>query len=520
MKTRSLVPFALLAALACSTPPKPPPPTEPQTAEPAPAPAQPPAAEAPAIDRSRPPEVGSTPPLDLPAQRHFTLANGLRVRLVEQRRLPIVALHLVVDAGAARDPEGLAGVASFTASMLTEGTRTRTGVEISDQVGFLGASLHADAGPDAASLDGAVLAEHLPTFVELFADVARNPAFRPADFERVQDLRRVGLLQQRDSPREVARRSFVPMFWGNHPYGHIPLGSEASLARTRRAHLIRFHERLWRPANAQLVVVGDVTEAELRPLLEKTLGSWPAGQVAPPLPRRAPASPHKTVLIDKPGASQSYLLLGMPGVERRSDDYVTVSVLREVLGGGMTSRLYQKLREEKGYTYGINAGADARRLAGANLVAGSVEAQFTGPALTDVMDVLERLRAEPIPPDELAEAKEGIARSLPAMFSTVSGIAGQVGSLAVHGLPDDYWDDFARRVREVSAADVQRVAQKYLDVRRVTLVVVGPKPVVQEQLAAAPIGKLEVDRVREAPLPRKPRPPRVPAVPGSGAMVH
>ena len=504
----------LLAALACSRPPKPPPPTAPQ-AEPAPAPA-PPAAEAPPIDRSTPPELGPTPTLDLPAQRHFTLGNGLRVRLVEQHRLPIVALSLLVDAGFARDPEGLAGVASFTADMLTEGTKTRTATQISDQVGFLGASLGANAGPDAATLDGGCLAEHLPAFLEIYADVARNPSFPAADFERVQDTRRVALLQERDEPQELARRAFAQVFWGNHPYGHTPLGTEASLARTRRADLARFHARYWHPANAQLVVVGDVTEAELQPLLERALGSWPAGTAAAPLPRREPASPKRTVLIDKPGATQSYLVVGTPGLERRSDDYVAATVMYEVLGGGMTSRLYQTLREKKGYTYGIGARGEARRLAGASLVGGFAEAPFTGPALTDLVAELERMRKEPVPPEELSEAKEGIVRSLPAMFSSVRGIASRVGVLAVHGLPDDYWNDFGSAVREVTAADVQRVAAKYLDPKRLTLVLVGPKEVVEPQLGSAPVGKLEIQRVREPNLPRKPRPtpPRAPAVTG------
>ena len=512
--TRLAALAAAVALFSCSHP-RPPKPTEPQgpaadapRTEPSPAP--PAATAAPAVDRSQPPALGPNPPLALPAQRHFTLANGLRVRLVEQRRLPIVAFDLVVDAGAARDPADLPGLASFTADMLTEGTKSRTATQLSDALGFLGASINAAAAPDSAHLGGATLSEHLPAFLELFADVARNPAFPPADFERVQDERRVTLLQQRDQPAMVASRAFVSLFWGNHPYGHPLLGTEAAVERTRRRDLARFHAQYWVPANAELVVVGDVSEADLRPLLEKTLGPWAKGKAAAPLPPRAPAAPHRTLLIDKPGAPQSYLALGLPGLDRRSEDYVEATVLFEVLGGGMSSRLFRKLREEKGYTYGVGAGADARRLAGASVVRGSVKAEVTGAALQDLLGELQRMRDEPVPAEELAEAKNGIVRSLPGRFSSVGGIAGQLAVLAVHGLPDDYWGTYAREVEQVTPADVQRVARKYLDPQRLTLVVVGARGVVEPQLASVPVGKVELDRTRNPLLPRKPavKPPR------------
>jgi len=499
---------ALLLALACATP-RPPPPAAPQAApEPsasAPRAEPPPAAPLPApdVDRSQPPPLGPNPPLTLPDQHHLSLRNGLRVRVVEDHRLPIVALDLVVDAGASRDPAPLPGLASFTAAMLSEGTRTRTATEISDQVGYLGASLSAAAGPDAASLTGNCLSQHLPAFLEIFADVAQNPSFSSPDFERVLDERRVILLQQRDQPSVVALKAFATTFWGKHPYGHPIIGTEAALSRMRPADLVRFHDRLWRPANAELVVVGDVTEAGLRPLLERTLGPWKPGRRAPPLAQQGPAAPHRTVLIEKPGASQAFLALGAPGLDRRSPDYVAATVMFEVLGGGSSSRLFRTLREEKGYTYGIGAGADARRLGGGSVVRGSVKAEVTGAALKDLLFELSRMRDEPVPEEELTEAKDGIVRSLPADFAMVSEIAGHLGELATDGLPDDYWNTYAQEVEQVTAADVQRMARKYLDLDRLTLVMVGPAQVAP-QLSSLPIGPLQVVHPTNPPLPRKP----------------
>jgi predicted Zn-dependent peptidase len=512
---------AALAVLACRSVPAPRP-AEPQApaAEATPAPAAPSAqAEEPAapdVDRTRPPPLGPSPQLTLPAERHFSLANGLKVRLVEQHRLPIVALDLVVDAGAARDPAGLAGIATFTADMVTEGTRSRTATQISDQVGFLGASLDAGAGPDSATLAGGCLSDKLPAFLELFADVAQHPVFPRADFERVQDERRVTLLQQLDQPRILAQRAFIPVFWGKHPYGHTLLGTEATLARTRRQDLQAFHDRYWVPANAELVVVGDVTEGQLRPLLEKALGAWTRGRAAPPLTPQGPVAPHRALLIDKPGASQSYVFLGAPGLDRRSDDYVAASVLFQVLGGGMNSRLFRTLREEKGYTYGMGAFPDARRLAGASVVGGSVKSEVTGAALKDLFLELGKLRDEPVPGDELDEAKQAIVRGLPSDFATLGQTAGQLATLVVHGLPDGYWNTYAQAVQQITAADVQRVAQKYLDPERMTLVMVGARSVVAPQLGAVPLGPLQVERISTPLLPRKPARPKAPPT-GAGA---
>ncbi|HEY6006094.1 MAG TPA: pitrilysin family protein, partial [Anaeromyxobacter sp.] len=449
------------------------------------------------------PEKGAPPELRLPAQKHFALANGLKVRLVEYRRLPIVALDLVADAGGSRDPEARPGLASFTAGMLTEGTKTRTATQISDEAGFLGAHLAASAGTDAASLGGSTLSKHLPRFLALFADVAMSPAFRKADFERVQDERLVTLLQQRDQPQALASRRFGPVFWGKHPYGHYLLGTEEAVRTMRPKDLAAFHDRHWRPSNAELVVVGDVSEAELRPLLEKTLGSWKAGTSAPPLAAAGPSAPKRTILLEKPDAPQAYLLLGMPGLKRSSEAYVPSTVAFQVLGGGMSSRLFRNLREEKGYTYGIYARGDARRLAGASFIVGSVRADVTGAALKELLREIDRVREEPVSEDELNEAKSALVLGLPADFATAGAIAGRLADLSVQGLPDDYWNRYADEVEKVTAEDVRRFAQSGLDPSRLTIVVVANPEVVKPQLAGLPIGPLEV----EVPPPPVAKPP-------------
>jgi zinc protease len=519
---RSLV---LALAIGCAGPaaekPRPAAPPASQAATVAPAAGA--GAEAPAQagpDRSRVPPAGPPPELRVPVQEHFVLSNGLAVRLVEYHRLPIVALDLVVDAGGAHDPPDRPGLASMTADMMNEGTRTRSATRISDEIGFIGGSLDAVAAFDSASLVGASLSRHLPKLVDLLADVAMNPTFPAKDFRRVQDERLVALLQQRDQPAAIAARTFAEVFWGRHPYGHWLAGTEPSVKGMRPADLARFHARHWTPAGAELVVVGDVDEAALRALLEPTLGRWRgAGPAARPSRPAPPPGVLRTVLLEKKGAPQAFLTFGMPGIPRSSPDFVATEVAFQVLGGGTSSRLFRDLREKKGYTYGIGARADARRLGGSSLVGGSVKAQNTGEAIRDVLDELRRLREEPVPAEELRDAKNAIVLGMPAGFATAGGIAEHLAELAVYGLPDDYWTRYATEVRAVTAEDVQRVARGALDPSRLTLVVVGDAGVVRPQLAGLPIGSAEL---RPAPGPR-PVPPRRSGgarPPAAGAGAH
>jgi len=443
-------------------------------------------------DRARIPARGPPPALAVPAQKHFRLENGLRVRLVEYHRLPIVALNLVLDAGAAHDPADQPGLASFTAAMVTEGTKTRSATRLSDELGFIGAHLSAGASFDAASVAGATLSRHLEKLLELMADVTASPAFPQEDFARVQDQRKVALVQQRDSPGAVASKAFTEVFWSGHPYGHWGMGSEASLQAMKPADLARFHAAHWRPGSAELVVVGDVSEAELRRMLAKDFAAWPAG-VDPAAARAGPlAAARRTIVLSKADAPQAFLMMGMPGLTRASPDFAAAQVAFQVLGGGSASRLFRNLREKHGYTYGVYAREEARKLGGTSYLVGSVRAEVTGDAIRELLSEVESLRKDPVPEGELADARDALVLSLPADFATAAGIAGKLADAAVHGLPDDYWDRYVAQVRQVTAADVQRVARQYLDPSRLLTVMVADPAVVKAQLGGLPLGPVEV----------------------------
>ncbi len=495
MRTRALFATILLACACAGAQPKP-----------AAVASAPPAAQSPspaAADRSQVPVPGPAPALKVPPQAHFQLASGLKVRLVEQHELPIVALHLVVDAGAVYDPKDRPGLASFTAAMMTEGTKKRSATRISDDLGFIGASLGASAGFDSASLSGRVLSSHLDRLLEILADVLVNPSFPRGDFERVQDQRIVSLLQQRDIPGAVAAKAFTALYWGDHPYGHWLQGTEAAVKATRREDLARFHAARWRPNVSELVVVGDVSPQDLRPKLEKALAAW-KGRAPPEPPAMAARPPRlRTLLLAKRGAPQAYVMMGMPGLRRSSPDYVAAEVAFQVLGGGTASRLFRDLREKHGYTYGIYARAEARKLGGASVIVGSVKADSTGAALRALLQEVAYLRQKPVPDDELEVARNALLLSLPADFAVAAGIAGKLAEEVVHGLPDDYWDAYAAQVRRVSAEDVRRVAEKYLDVSKLTTVMVCEAAQVEPQLEGLPLGEIEVRRAAPASPARK-----------------
>jgi predicted Zn-dependent peptidase len=442
-------------------------------------------------DRSRVPELGPPPALAIPAVTRFVLGNGLRVRLVEYHRLPLVALNLVVDAGAVHDPADRPGLAAFTAAMLTEGTTSRDATRISDDLAAIGAHLSAASGFDAAQLSGSALSRNLDGLLDLFADVVQNPAFAPADLSRVRDQRLVSLRQQRDQPSAVAAKVFAQIHWGSHPYGHWTLGTEESLEAVGRGELAAFHGRRWRPGNAELVVVGDVTRAEVEPRLTRALAGWTGA--APGRPAFPPPAPPRarTVLIEKKGAPQTFLILGTPGFARSDPDFPAAAVAFQILGGGQASRLFRHLREEKGYTYGMGARPEARRLGGTGVVGGSVKADQTGVALRALLGELEEIRERPVTAEELQTAKDGIILGLPSDFATSGAIAGKLAEAVVYGLPDDYWPRYADAVRRVTAEDVRRTARAWLDTSRITAVMVGDTAVVRPQLAGLPLAPAE-----------------------------
>jgi predicted Zn-dependent peptidase len=451
-----------------------------------------------APDRTKPPELGPAPALTLPPVTRHTLSNGLTVLVLEKHQVPLVQVNLVVKAGSAMDPDDRPGLASMTAAMLDEGAGTRSALELADAVDLLGASLSVSAEQHITTVALHTPAAQLDSALALLADVALRPAFPAEELERQRRERLTALAQQHDEPRAVAQVLFARTVFGTtHPYGRRTFGTEPSLRALTADDLRRFHGTWFRPSNAALIVVGDVTADRMLPKLEAAFGKWAAGAV--PTPRwveAAQVARREVVLADKPGAAQTEVIIGRVGVPRSTADYFPLIVMNTALGGSFTSRLNQNLREEKQYTYGASSRFQYDRLAGPFAASASVQTAVTDKALVEFMKELTRIR-DGLTAEELTRAKNFVALRFPERFQSVQTVARGLGDLVAYDLPLDYYNQYMQRILAVSAADVQRVARQYIDPQRVVVVLVGDRSKIEAGVRALRLGPMRTLTIDE-----------------------
>jgi zinc protease len=443
--------------------------------------------------RAAQPAPAAASSLALPVPQRFTLPNGLTVLLLEQHKLPVIAANLYVLRGSEANPAQLPGLASFTADMLDEGTTTRSALKLADDVAQIGATLGAGSSSDTSSVSIAALRRNADAAFDLLADVAQRPAFADAEIERLRNERITTLLQQRDDPRALAARVFNRVVYGPaHPYGYIELGTDASLKAITRADLEQFWKAGYVPGNAALVVSGDITADDLRQLAERHFGKWAGVATDVQLPGAPVAAGRMVIVVDKPGAPQTALRIGQVGVPRSNPDYVPLEVMNTDLGGLFSSRINMNLREQHGYTYGAKSYFAYRRGPGPFYVGTSVRADATAPAVREIFNELERMRATTVTEDELRLARDSFARSLPGLFETTADSVGSVGQIYIYGLPLDYYGTLPASIDKVGAADVQRVAQQYLAPERMAVVAVGDRKLIAPGLVSLKLGPVEL----------------------------
>jgi zinc protease len=432
------------------------------------------------------PKPKADPKMTLPRIQRRKLSNGLEVLIVEQHELPVVNMNLVIKSGAAADPADRAGLASLAADMLDEGTKTRSSLDISNQLSSIGARLFTGASWDSSNVNLLTLTRHLDRALDIFSDVLLNPSFPDNDLSRLRAQRQVGLQQRRDEANSIAGSVYSSLLYGrNHPYGHPQNGDEASIKATTGADVRGFYETYYRPNNAALIVAGDVTPATIIPQLEKALGAWKPANV-PAVNVSAPGQnlgKTRIYLVDRPGAAQSVIQIGQVGVARATPDYFPLLVMNSMLGGAFISRINLNLREDKGYTYGARTGFDYRRGAGPFTASAGVQTAVTKESVYEFMKELRGIRGEiPVTQKELDYQKQAIIRGYPRGFETPEQIARQLSALVLYDLPDDYFNNYLARVQAVSLTDVQRVAQKYLDPDHMAILVVGDRKVIEPGL--------------------------------------
>jgi len=452
-----------------------------------------------ALDRAKPPAPGKTPDLRVPTWTKGALPDGADLIVSEKHDLPLVSFSLTFLGGANQfEPADKTGVASLTAAMMSEGTKSKDGEALSNALQLLGTSVSTTVSGESGSMSFVSTTDKLPQTLDIVADMLLNSSF-PADaLERLRAQRLVALTQARAQPGAIAGRVFPKVLYGNaHPYGRV--ATEASLKAITRDDVVAFHSQYFQPGRALVTVVGDVTAAGVKPVIEKALAAWPKAGARPAFTYPAPPQVQKTTifLVDRPGAAQSTFAIGHPGPPRNTPDYYALQVMNTMLGGMFQSRLNANIREEKGYSYGVTSNFAFGKGPGAFRTGGDIVGDKTDVALVEFMKELRGILGErPVTDEELNTAKESLIQRLPATFASVSAINNALTSLWSQGLPDDYFQQYSKAIAAVTKADVLRVAKKYIEIDRLAIVIVGDRASIEAPLKAkniAPIAYLDIE---------------------------
>ncbi len=451
------------------------------------------------LDRSKQPPLGKVPELRVPTWTRSKLANGTELVVSEKHDLPLVSFSITFLGGGNQfEPAEKQGVAGLTAAMMSEGTKTRTGDDLSNALQLLGTNVSVGVGSESGSISFVSTTARFADTLGILADMLVNSTFPPEALERLRAQRLVALEQAKAQPGSIASRVFPRVLYGDaHPFGQMP--TEQTTKAITRADVVDFHQRFFKPGRALITVVGDVTPAAIRPVIERGLASWAPGGERPTFSYPAlPTARSTTIyLVDKPGSAQSIFALGLPGPPRSTPDYYSLQVMNTILGGMFQARLNANIREEKGYSYGVSSGFGFGKGPGPFRTGGDIVGDKSDAALIEFMKELRGiLGARPVTDEELRTAKESLVQRLPGTFASVTAINGAIAGLWLQSLPDNYYQQYTKSVAAVTAEDVVRVAKKYIDLDHLAIVIVGDRKAIEEALrktAVAPIAFLDIE---------------------------
>ena len=452
-----------------------------------------------AFDRKKLPAPGKPPTLRVPAWTKGTLANGADLIVSEKHDLPLVSFSITFLGGADQfEAAGKQGTASLTAAMLSEGTKTRNAEALSNALQLLGTSIFASAGGESGSIGFVSTTAKFPATLDILVDMLVNSVFPAEALERLRGQRIVALTQARAQPGAIAARVFPRVLYGtDHPYGRVV--TEESIKSVTRDDVVAFHKTYFQPGRALVTVVGDVTSSGVKPIIERAVVAWPKGGTRPAFTYPAVPSTRATTifLVDKPGAAQSTFAIGRPGPPRSTPDFFPLQVMNTMLGGMFQSRLNANIREEKGYSYGVSSNFQYGKGPGPFRTGGDIVTEKSDAALLEFMKELRGIQgARPVTDEELATAKESLIQRLPGTFASVSAINSALTNLWAQGLPDDYYQQYAKSIGAVSKEDIVRVAKQYLDLDHLAIVIVGDRATIEEPLkktGVAPIVQLDIE---------------------------
>jgi zinc protease len=440
------------------------------------------------------PTPGAPRAYAFPQFETHTLPNGLRVVIAPVRKLPIVTVLALVDAGSVSDPAEREGVAQLTASLLTEGTGDLSGAALADLTESMGSSLDAGADWDSSVVKLTTLAHRLEAALALLARVLTEPSLSEGEFQRLRTERLADLLQQRSEPRSLADETMSQVLYSDAArYSKPDGGTERSVRALGVEHVRSFYRARYSPHATTVVIAGDVSVTTGMALVAQMLGDWRgAPLVLPAAPDAVLSQGRRVHIVAKADAPQTELRVGHVGLPRLNDDYFPLVLCNAILGGLFSSRLNLNLREEHAYTYGAHSGFDWRRWAGPFSMDAAVQSDVTAAAVSEILKEFDRIRAEPVRESELSLAQSYLDGVFPIRFETTGSIASALAVQAIHGLPADYYDTYRARIRAVTAADILRVAQTHLDPAQLQIVAVGDPAAIAAPLEALAFGPLRV----------------------------
>jgi zinc protease len=410
-------------------------------------------------------------PLDV---KRKVLDNGLILLISERHNLPVVKVSLGINAGNLMEPAEKAGLSSLVASLLTDGTTSRTAEQISESIEFVGGSIGASGGGDYNSASLSVLKKDIALGFELLSDIILHPVFPEDEFEKKKQRVKGSLRAREEDPDFLASREFTKTLFGDHPYGRLISGTAETIDNIKREDLVEFHSTYYVPENSVMSVVGDIEPEEVEKLLDTYFSKWDTKKsMNTSLPHLEANRKKQTIKIDK-DLTQATVRLGHVGVSRDNPDYYAISVMNYILGGGgFASRLMQNVREEKGLVYDISSYFNADRLGGSFQLTFQTKNESANVAIEEVLEEIKKIRNNPVTDRELADAKAFLTGSFPMRIETSSRIANFLVAVEFYDLGVGYIDDYPVFINNVSKDDVLRVAKKYLDPEQFILVVVA-----------------------------------------------
>lgn len=446
----------------------------------------------------RPPRPLVARGVDFPPYQMRTLANGLQVVVVSHHEQPSVSLRLLIKAGASHDPADKPGVASMTAGLLDQGTSSKKAQEIATAIESVGGGIGVGAGNDLTFVNAVVLKNDLTLALDLVSDIVRNPAFSQEELDRIRPQLLSSMQVSYDDADYIADVVFDRLVYGFHPYGKPSAGTPQSASLITREDLVAFHKANYVPANAILAVVGDVTADDAFARVEKAFAAWTAAGTAQSAFPEPPQATRRVVVVDKPGSVQTEIRVGHIGVPRNHPDYMALNLAIRILGGEGANRLYGVLRSDRGLTYSASADMEALKQTGAFVAETDTRTEATGQSLRLIVDEFWRLQREQVGSRELQGAQDYMAGSFPLTIETPSAIALQVLNQLFYGLDLKELESFRERVYAVTPEEIQRVAQKYLQPDRLSVVLVGDASKFVDQLKT--VGFEQFERIPASSL--------------------